>query len=80
MKKKELRKRTFAKHMLYDWYNWWINYTPEPTKKTMKGVKDQIMSLFKNEDYSKPNCVKTVYGSEKKPNKNTKPNWKRKHN
>ena len=40
----------------------------------MKGVKDQIMSLFKNEDYSKPNCVKTVYGSEKKPNKNTKPN------
>ena len=24
----------------------------------MKGVKDQIMSLFKNEDYSKPNCVK----------------------
>ena len=66
--------------MLYDWYNWWINYTPEPTKKTMKGVKDQIMSLFKNEDYSKPNCVKTVYGCEKKPNKNTKANWKRKHN
>ena len=30
------------------------------------GVKDQIMSLFKTKDYSKPERVKTVYGGGKK--------------
>ena len=35
----------------------------------MSSDKDQIMSFLKTEDYSKPNRVKTVYGSEKKPNK-----------
>ena len=35
----------------------------------MAGVKDQIMSIFKTEGYSKSKYVKTVYGSGKKPNK-----------
>ena len=31
--KKELtKKRTFAKNTRYDWYDWIINYIPEPRK------------------------------------------------
>ena len=33
----------------------------------MGSVKNQIMSLFKTKDYSKPKLVKTVYRSGKKP-------------
>ena len=33
----------------------------------MGGVKDQIMSLFKTKDYSRPKRVKNVYGGGKKP-------------
>ena len=63
--KKELtKKRTFTKNIWYDWYNWLIKYIPEPLKKSVGGVKDQIMSLFKTKDYSKP--VKTVNGRGKK--------------
>ena len=65
-KKRTIRKRTFTKNTWYDWYDWLINHIPEPIKKTVGGVKDQIMSLFKTKDYSKPKCVKTVYGSGKK--------------
>ena len=32
----------------------------------MGGVKDQIISLFKTKDYSKPESVKTVYVGGKK--------------
>ena len=32
----------------------------------MDRVKDQIMNLFKTKDYSKPECVDTVYGGGKK--------------
>ena len=35
----------------------------------MGGVKDQIVSHLKTEDYSKSKRVKTEYGSGKKPNK-----------
>ena len=73
-KKKELtKKRTFTEYIWYDWYDWlvndndWlINYIPEPIKKAVGGVKDQIMSLFKIKDYSKPKLVITVYGGGKK--------------
>ena len=34
----------------------------------MKGVKDQLMSLFKTKNYSEPKHVKIVYGRWKKPN------------
>ena len=36
---------------------------------TVGGVRDQITSLFKIEDYIKPKPVKTVYESGNKPNK-----------
>ena len=33
-KKKELaKKRTFTKKTWYDWFNWLINYIPEPIKQ-----------------------------------------------
>ena len=32
----------------------------------MDEVKDQVMSLFKTNDYSKPEHVKTVYGDGRK--------------
>ena len=35
----------------------------------MGGVKDHIMSLFKNKDYSQLKCVKIMYGGGKKPSK-----------
>ena len=39
--KKELtKKKTFTKIPWYEWYNWLINYIPEPIKKTVGGVKD----------------------------------------
>ena len=28
------------------WYNWLINYIPEPIRKTVGGFKDKIVSLF----------------------------------
>ena len=39
-------------------------------KKAVGEVKDQVMSLFKTKNYSKPELVKTVHGSEKKKKKN----------
>ena len=67
LKKKELaKKRTFTKNTWYDWYEWLINYIPDPIIKSVGGVKDEIMSLFKTKDYSKPESVKTVYGGGKK--------------
>ena len=72
LKKKELaKKRTFTKNTCYDWYDWLINYVPEPIIKSVGWIKDQIMSLFKTKDYSKPEPVKIVYGNWKKNLKKT---------
>ena len=68
--KKELtKKRTFTKNTWYDWHNWLMNYIPEPIEKPEGGVKDQIMSLSKTNEYSQPKRVKNVYGGRKKPKK-----------
>ena len=41
--KKELtKKRTFTKNTWCDWYDWFINYIPEPIIKSAGGVEDQI--------------------------------------
>ena len=65
--KEELtKKRTLTKNTWYDWYDWLINYNPEPIRKSVSGVKDQIMSLVKTNAYSKLQSVKTVYGGGKK--------------
>ena len=43
------------------WYDWLINYIPEPIRKSVGGFKDRIVSLFK---INTPK--KTVYGRGKK--------------
>ena len=58
-----LKKRTNKEENIciwYDWYDWLINYIPEP-KKTVSWIKDQIISLFKTKDYSKTKRVKNMY-------------------
>ena len=55
----------YKKH-LYDQYDQFINYIPEPIKRTVDRVNDQFMSLYKTKGYSKPERVKTVYGGGKK--------------
>ena len=29
------------------WYDWLINYNPEPIRKSVGGFKDKVISLFK---------------------------------
>ena len=40
---KEMTKRPFIKN---NWYDWLIHHIPEPIRKTMGGVKGEIMGLF----------------------------------
>ena len=65
--KEVMKKRTLTENIWYDWYEI-IKYISELIK-TVSGVKDKIMSLFKPWDYSKPKRVKNVYKSGKKPSK-----------
>ena len=51
---------------MFDWYDWLINYIPEPITKSVGRVKDQNMIFLKIKDYSKPDLVKTVYRGGKK--------------
>ena len=40
--KKELTKKIlFTKNTWYNWYDWLINYIPEPIKKSAGGVKEK---------------------------------------
>ena len=43
-KKKEMKKIRSIKNT---WYDWLINYIPEPIRKSVGGFKDKIVSLFK---------------------------------
>ena len=46
--KKELTERkTFTENTWYDWHDWLINYIPEPIKKTLGGIKDEIIIFLK---------------------------------
>ena len=60
MKKKELKKnRIFAKNTGCNWYDWFINHTPKPIRKTLGGANDRIMNLFNTNYYSNPKSAKT---------------------
>ena len=50
------KKKTFTKNT--SWYDLLINYILEPIKKTVGGVKDQIMSLFKTKIMVEQNVSK----------------------
>ena len=46
------------------WYDWLINYIPEPIRKNVGGLKDKVISYFRT------NTPKQrVYGKEKKLSK-----------
>ena len=70
------KSKNIEKKYLNHWYDWLINFIPEPVIKIVGGFKDKIVSLF-NTNTSK----QTVYGREKKlsQSKREKTIWK-KHN
>ena len=35
------------------WYDWLINYIPEPIRKSVGGFKDKVISLFKTNNLNK---------------------------
>ena len=41
---KEIKKIRKIKNI---WYDWSINYIPDPIRKSVSGLKDKIISLFK---------------------------------
>ena len=41
---KEMKKIRLIKNT---WYDWLINYIPEPIRKSVGGFKDKIISIFK---------------------------------
>ena len=50
------------------WYDWSINYIPEPVRKTAVSFKDKVVSFFKTN--TPQNCSKqTVYRHRKKLSK-----------
>ena len=56
----------------YTWYDWLINYIPEPIKKIVGGFKDKVVNLF-NTNTSK----QTVSGTGNKLNQKPKNNLKK---
>ena len=50
------KKKTFTKNT--SWYDLLINYILQPVKKTVGGVKDQIVSLFKTKIMVEQNVSK----------------------
>ena len=66
--KKEMKKMRPIKN---SWYDWLINYIPEPIAKIVGGFKDKIVSLFitntpKKSVYKKKNEKKTKKQNRKK--------------
>ena len=55
-----------------NWYDWLIDYIPEPIRKRLGGFKDQNVSLFKTNTPKQ-----TVYGRGKKLSKPRKQNIKK---
>ena len=54
------------------WYDWLINYIPEPIRKTVGDFKDKIASIFKTKTHKQ-----TEYGRGQKLSKPRKQNIKK---
>ena len=53
------------------WYDWLMNYLPEPKRKSVGGFRDHVLSIFKTNTTKQP-----AYGSGKKLSKpKTEKNW-----
>ena len=55
---KEMKKIRLIKNT---WYDWLVNYVPEPIKKSVGDFKDKIVNIFKTNT-----SKQTVYGRRKK--------------
>ena len=53
--KKEMKKMRPIKN---SWYDWLINYIPEPIAKIVGGFKDKIVSLFLKKTHQKKFFIK----------------------
>ena len=51
------------------WYEWLINYIPDPTRKYVKDLKDEIESYFKSINYEQAVPAHTDYGRGQKLSK-----------
>ena len=64
MDKFNQKEMTKTKPIKNTWYDWLINYIPDPIRKSVGDFKDKIVSLFKTNTPEQ-----TVYGREKKVSK-----------
>ena len=46
------------------WYDWLMNYIPEPIRKIVGSLRDKVVSLFKANTHGKYG-KQTVHGKEK---------------
>ena len=51
------------------WYDWLINYIPEPVRKSVSASKDRIASLYKSITLEQTVPDQTVYGRGQKLSK-----------
>ena len=65
--KKEMKKMRPIKN---SWYDWLINYIPEPIAKIVGGFKDKIVSLFITNTPKKSVYKKKMKKKKKKKKKN----------
>ena len=54
------------------WWDWLINYIPEPIRRSVRGFKDKIVSFFKTNTSNQ-----TAYGRGHKLSKSRKQNIKK---
>ena len=64
MDKSEQKEMKKIRPIKKNWYDWLINYIPEPIRKSVGGFKDKVASLFKTNTPKQ-----TKYGRKKKLNK-----------
>ena len=65
---KELKK---IRPIKITWHDWLINHLPEPTRKSVRGFKDHIVSLFyKNTSKPKVYWKRKTLSKPKKESKN----------
>ena len=69
-KQKEMKKIRLIKKTRYDWF---IDYIPEPIRKSVGGFKNKVISLFKT---NTPKNSSVWERKEIKKTKNTKQNYK----
>ena len=66
-KQEEMKKERTAKST---WYDWLINYIPEPVRKRVRGLKDKVERLFYTNTRKETKQTKNIKTIKKKIIKN----------